>query len=139
MQVGNCSVGAQDKTAKLGTGNEENVAIPTYVAALEGTHIVHISAGCEHSAAIARDGSLFTWGHGDGGRLGHGDNSQSMLPARVLPLQMNGVTPFSVHCGDKFTVVLAHDNNNQWEGFVEEKLLKSRNALLKVSVTGYQK
>ena len=97
------------QNGKLGTGNEENVAIPTYVAALEGVRIVHISAGCEQSAAIGEDGTLYSWGHGDGGRLGHGDNSQSMLPTRVVPLQMNGVTPFSVHCGDKFTVVLARD------------------------------
>lgn len=33
----------------------------------------HVSAGCEHSAAIDSRGVLYTWGHGDGGRLGHGD------------------------------------------------------------------
>ena len=61
---------------KLGQGHEENVAIPCNIPAFEDMKMVHIAAGCEHSAAINSEGVLFTWGHGDGGRLGHGDNNQ---------------------------------------------------------------
>ena len=45
-----------------------------------------ISAGCEHSAVISDDGMLYTWGHGDGGRLGHGDNEAKSVPTPVEAL-----------------------------------------------------
>lgn len=92
---------------KLGHGSEENVAIPCMIPSLEDTTVVHISAGCEHSAAITEDGTLLTWGHGDGGRLGQGDNAQCGIPSPVQAIRMMSLRPYDVHCGDKFTVVLA--------------------------------
>ena len=38
------------------------------ISAENGSKIVKISAGCEHSACIDSNGILYTWGHGDGGR-----------------------------------------------------------------------
>lgn len=32
--------------------------------------VVRVSAGYRHSAAVAEDGELYTWGEGDFGRLG---------------------------------------------------------------------
>jgi hypothetical protein len=49
---------------------------------------------------------MYTWGHGDGGRLGHGDGAQCPLPTPVKALDMMSLAPQEVHCGDKFTVVL---------------------------------
>ena len=37
---------------------------------LHGMDVVALAAGKFHSAALARDGTLFTWGFGRGGRLG---------------------------------------------------------------------
>lgn len=54
------------QNGKLGTGNEESVSVPTVVNALCGVHVISISAGCEHSAAVTDDGVVYTWGHGDG-------------------------------------------------------------------------
>lgn len=99
-------------TGKLGQSGEENIAIPCYISGLEGITIVHISAGCEHSAAISDSGLLYTWGHGDGGRLGHGDHSQCLQPTAAEPFVNMKLRPFDVHCGDKFTVVLAHPHSS---------------------------
>ena len=67
---------------------------------------IQIAAGCEHSAIISDQGILLTWGHGDGGRLGHGENNQCLLPTPVQALSMMKLLPQDVHCGDKFTIIL---------------------------------
>lgn len=71
------------QNGKLGHGNEDNFAIPCIVPALENIPVSIISAGCEHSCAVSADGYVYTWGHGDGGRLGHGDNNARVLPTLV--------------------------------------------------------
>ena len=94
------------QNGKLGHGNEENISAPCYVASLEGVTVVKIGAGSEHSAAISDKGIVYTWGHGDGGRLGHGDNSQCLLPSPIVCVTMMNSTPLDMHCGDKFTILL---------------------------------
>jgi E3 ubiquitin-protein ligase HERC2 len=76
-------------TGKLGHGSEENVTTPTIISSLRnlGVRIVNISAGCEHSAVISEEGKLYTWGHGDGGRLGHGDSEPHSSPTLVTALE----------------------------------------------------
>ena len=41
-----------------------------------GTRIVSAAAGSVHSMALAADGSLFTWGDGRYGQLGHAHMQQ---------------------------------------------------------------
>ena len=78
---------------KLGHGDEEPRDVPTLVATLArganssgsiggssggisssggGVRVMLAAAGCEHSACVDADGGLWTWGHDDAGRLGHG-------------------------------------------------------------------
>lgn len=71
------------QNGKLGHGNEDNFAIPCIIPALENVPVSIISAGCEHSCAVSADGYVYTWGHGDGGRLGHGDNNARLVPTLV--------------------------------------------------------
>ena len=61
---------------KLGHGNETDRALPTCVEGLRGQIVIQAEAGCEHSAALTSDGELYTWGHGDSGRLGHGKRNR---------------------------------------------------------------
>lgn len=42
-----------------------------HVAARRGQRVVSCAAGASHSMALASDGSLFTWGGGKYGQLGH--------------------------------------------------------------------
>ena len=94
-----------DISGKLGHGSEENITAPCIIPVLEKVKIIQISAGCEHSGAISSDGDLFTWGHGDGGRLGHGDSEAKFVPSRVEALQYMHARPTTLHCGDKFTMI----------------------------------
>ena len=63
------------------------MSVPTLVTALSSVKVRKISAGCEHSAAIDEAGVLYTWGCGDGGRLGHGDNASISIPMAVYTLK----------------------------------------------------
>ena len=74
------------QNGKLGHGNEENFAIPCIIPSLENICIDLISAGCEHSCAVSVDGHAYSWGHGDGGRLGLGDNNPRLLPTLIKSL-----------------------------------------------------
>jgi E3 ubiquitin-protein ligase HERC2 len=73
-------------SGKLGHNSEENVTAPCIIPTLDNVEVVQISAGCEHSGAITAAGELFTWGHGDGGRLGHGDSEARIVPTKVEAL-----------------------------------------------------
>ena len=68
---------------KLGHGSENNCAMPSAIESLSGVRICRIAAGCEHSAVVDTKGRLYTFGHGDGGRLGHGDSSPCLIPKKV--------------------------------------------------------
>ena len=49
-------------------------------------------AGASHSFAITTDGALFSWGAGQCGRLGHGDEESQKAPLRVAGLQAHART-----------------------------------------------
>jgi inhibitor of Bruton tyrosine kinase len=76
---------------QLGTGSTENHSLPVRLDAFDGEEVVALSAAKFHSCAVTRDGKLYTWGWGRGGRLGHlhfsecdGD-SQDKLRAEIFP------------------------------------------------------
>lgn len=53
-------------------------ALPTKVCtdAFDSSRVTVISSGWDHCFAITEDGSLFTWGSGYAGQLGHGDTGK---------------------------------------------------------------
>ena len=55
---------------QLGTGATGLQAGPVRLDALRKALVVQIAAAKYHSAAVTKDGQLFTWGFGRGGRLG---------------------------------------------------------------------
>ncbi|OQR96682.1 hypothetical protein ACHHYP_13804 [Achlya hypogyna] len=91
---------------KLGHGDEDNRDIPTQIANLSGKVVRDVRAGCEHTTAITTAGEMFTWGHSDSGRLGHGDNVTRKLPCYVEAFSWQGVRPVAIAVGDKYNLVL---------------------------------
>lgn len=63
---------------------------PRLIEALKTKRIRDIACGSSHSAAITSSGELYSWGLGEYGRLGHGDNTTQLRPKLVcvkdLPL-----------------------------------------------------
>jgi len=71
---------------KLGHGDQQHQLLPKKIEAFTGQRVVAVSAGSRHSIARIADGSVWSWGQGGWGRLGHGDE-QSQLPKSQEALQ----------------------------------------------------
>ena len=56
---------------------------PHLVDSLKGKRVVDVACGSSHSACVLEDGSLYTWGKGRYGRLGHGDHEPQHKPKQV--------------------------------------------------------
>ena len=68
---------------QLGHGDEQNQLLPKKVEAFAGQRVVAVSAGTYHSVATS-SGAVFTWGKGDCGYLGHGEDlSNQLLPKKI--------------------------------------------------------
>ncbi|XP_011075486.1 uncharacterized protein LOC105159953 isoform X1 [Sesamum indicum] len=103
----------------LGHGSRSNTSIPREVEALKGMQILRVACGAWHTAAVVEvnsespnsgrssqtlAGNLFTWGDGEKGRLGHGDNNSRLIPQCIASLVGTSFT--RVACGNDFTVGL---------------------------------
>ena len=72
------------RDGKLGHGDEQRQLLPKKVEAFTGQRVVAVSAGIRHSLAITADGAVFTWGKGEDGCLGHGEDlSNQLLPKKI--------------------------------------------------------
>ena len=77
-------VSAVTTVTQLGHGDERNRPLPKKVEAFAGQRVVAVSAGYNHSLSITADGAVFTWGKGEDGCLGHGEElSDQLLPKKV--------------------------------------------------------
>lgn len=68
---------------KLGHFSRWNCDKPRLIEALKSKRVRDIACGSSHSAAITSNGDLYTWGLGEYGRLGHGDNTTQLKPKQV--------------------------------------------------------
>ncbi|XP_023218340.1 E3 ubiquitin-protein ligase HERC2-like isoform X1 [Centruroides sculpturatus] len=90
---------------KLGHGNRVNYDRPRLIEALKSKRIRNIACGSSHSAAVSSNGELYTWGLGEYGRLGHGDNLTQLKPKQVTALA--GLRVVQVACGSRDAQTLA--------------------------------
>ena len=68
----------------MGHGDQQNQLLPKKIEAFAGQRVVAVSAGSYHSLAITADGAVFTWGKGEDGCLGHGEDlSNQLLPKKI--------------------------------------------------------
>ncbi|KAH9614043.1 hypothetical protein KSS87_011109 [Heliosperma pusillum] len=74
------------------------------------TRWLDVACGREHTAAVASDGSLFTWGANDFGQLGDGTEESRKRPKRVEQLENEFVK--SVACGANCTAAIAEPREN---------------------------
>ena len=65
----------------LGTAGAADEKSPVQVGA--GTDWAAVAAGDDYSAALKTDGTLWTWGRGQFGQLGHGSKAAVALPTQV--------------------------------------------------------
>ena len=90
---------------KLGHCSRLSCEKPRLVEALKAKRVRDVACGSSHSAAITSSGELYTWGCGEYGRLGHGDNITQLRPKQVKALA--GQRVIQVACGSRDAQTLA--------------------------------
>ena len=102
---------------KLGHGSTTSSNVPLEIVALSPSKlimknedqkkvfdwIVWISAGSHHCCAVSRQGTLFTWGQGNQGRLGHDDNDDVHVPRPIG----NQISVLFADCGAQQTCIIS--------------------------------
>ncbi|KAI8034196.1 hypothetical protein M5D96_013047 [Drosophila gunungcola] len=99
----------EGEDGKLGHGNRTTLDKPRLVDALRAKKIRDVACGSSHSAAISSQGELYTWGLGEYGRLGHGDNTTQLKPKLVAALAGKRVVQVACGSRDAQTLALTED------------------------------
>lgn len=93
----------------LGHGDESDLNAPVAIESLQAIGAAsQISVGMSHSASII-DGRVYTWGEGQWGRLGLGNNEDCLEPRMVETLANFEIV--AVACGSYHTLVLSKDGD----------------------------
>eukprot|EP00193_Tetraselmis_chui_P011077 CAMPEP_0177791378 /NCGR_PEP_ID=MMETSP0491_2-20121128/23891_1 /TAXON_ID=63592 /ORGANISM="Tetraselmis chuii, Strain PLY429" /LENGTH=898 /DNA_ID=CAMNT_0019313585 /DNA_START=155 /DNA_END=2853 /DNA_ORIENTATION=+ len=82
---------------------------------LEGVTITLVTSGPYHTAAVASNGSLYTWGDGFGGKLGHGGHDTCLVPRKVEPFADWRVTHAAAGVWHTSCVAIAREGTPQNE------------------------
>ncbi|KAK8327335.1 hypothetical protein E1A91_A11G172700v1 [Gossypium mustelinum] len=107
-------------------GKEQHLRIPKQLSpdlfgcpAGANSRWLDIACGREHTAAVASDGSLFTWGANEFGQLGDGTEKGRKNPKKVKQLQTEFVK--FVSCGAHCTAAIAEPREN--DGTISKRRL----------------
>ncbi|XP_052401862.1 probable E3 ubiquitin-protein ligase HERC4 [Carassius gibelio] len=93
----------KNSAGQLGLGDTTDRHVPTVVNSLNGKKTVSISCGGEHTATLSKGGTVFTFGSGGSGQLGHKSFRDEHHPRVVAELWGSEVS--QVTCGRHHTLV----------------------------------
>jgi len=134
----------------LGDNTTSQRNLPTAVntsngtSALFGKTVVAISAGDYHSLALCSDGTLASWGRGNGGQLGDNTTNQRNAPVAVNRASgvsaLFGKTVTAIAGGAEFSLALASDGTvaawgRNGNGQLGDNTTTQRNAPAAVNTT----
>ncbi|XP_076914924.1 PH, RCC1 and FYVE domains-containing protein 1-like [Bidens hawaiensis] len=95
----------EESGGRLGHGVDSNVSHPKLIDSLVNTNIEFVACGEYHTCAVTLSGDLYTWGAGQFGILGHGNEVSHWVPKRVNgPLE--GIHVSFISCGPFHTAVV---------------------------------
>ena len=81
---------------RLGHGDSEDQHTPKVIEALRGEKVVAVSAGRQHSLVLTEAGAVLSFGFGDAGRLGNGDEEDQRTPKVIEALRGERVVAVTV-------------------------------------------
>uniref|UniRef100_A0A673NJH1 Probable E3 ubiquitin-protein ligase HERC4 n=1 Tax=Sinocyclocheilus rhinocerous TaxID=307959 RepID=A0A673NJH1_9TELE len=93
----------KNSAGQLGLGDTTDRHVPTVVNSLNRKKTVSISCGGEHTATLSKGGTVFTFGSGGSGQLGHNSFKDEHHPRVVAELWGSEVS--QVTCGRHHTLV----------------------------------
>ncbi len=100
------------KSGSLGLGEKSFTAVPLWIELLYSRekcqNMTDISCGSSHSLSVDSQGNVYSWGNGQGGRLGHGIEVGENSPRQIQALQGKFIK--FIEAGDASTACLTHDN-----------------------------
>eukprot|EP00026_Physarum_polycephalum_P001542 Phypoly_transcript_01544.p1 GENE.Phypoly_transcript_01544~~Phypoly_transcript_01544.p1 ORF type:complete len:1030 (+),score=135.85 Phypoly_transcript_01544:65-3091(+) len=99
---GNVYSWGNNKFGQLGLGDSDTRSTPTLVRALRGKHIVQIACGAHHTIARSDKETIFSWGSGAAGQLGHGETGHETSPRPILALA--GYDIGGIACGRRHSL-----------------------------------
>lgn len=106
---------------QLGLGDTNDQHEPVFVDSLKDKNISQIACGSGHTVVLTRAGKVYTWGRGDDGRLGHGDNGWKYIPRAVNALSTKRVC--QITCGSYHTAAVTNTGElYTWGGGMYGKL-----------------
>ncbi|KAF6718712.1 putative E3 ubiquitin-protein ligase HERC3 [Oryzias melastigma] len=112
----------KNKAGQLGLNDKQDRAVPCHIKFLRSQKVVYISCGDEHTAALTKNGGLFTFGDGSRGQLdlrkysvikiiSGGDHSFLMYSSEQCPAAPEDFRVF--HVGKSLSPI-NHDRLNSW-------------------------
>uniref|UniRef100_A0A8B9L3R6 HECT and RLD domain containing E3 ubiquitin protein ligase 4 n=1 Tax=Astyanax mexicanus TaxID=7994 RepID=A0A8B9L3R6_ASTMX len=92
----------RNKFGQLGLNDNSDRCAPCLLKTLRSQRVVYICCGEDHTAALTKEGGVFTFGAGGYGQLGHNTTNHEINPRKVFELMGNVVTQIS--CGRQHTM-----------------------------------
>ena len=96
---------------QLGVGDAVKRRVPTLVTALQGKQVVQVSAGRYHTICTTADGSVFTWGAGECGKLGLGGDQSDKLVPTLARGELQNKTVVQVAAGSNHSICVVKDGS----------------------------
>lgn len=92
----------RNKFGQLGLNDNRDRCAPCLLRTLRSQRVVYICCGEDHTAALTKEGGVFTFGAGGYGQLGHNTTNHEINPRKVFELMGNVVT--QIACGRQHTL-----------------------------------
>jgi regulator of chromosome condensation len=93
----------------------ENQELPLEIDLPFNDNVQQIAAGEHHTLLLTSNGQIYSFGRGDSGQLGHGNNDNLFNPTEIQSLSNLSITFIS--CGSAFSLALSNepcDNLYMW-------------------------
>lgn len=91
-----------NKFGQLGLNDCNDRCFPTLLKSLRSQRVIYVACGEDHTAALTKEGGVFTFGAGGYGQLGHNSTNHEINPRKVFELMGNVVT--QIACGRQHTL-----------------------------------
>ena len=121
-EAGDLLMCGKGEYGRLGLGDEDNRTTPTLVAraVFDGEAVLMVACGFSHTAVATEGGGVYTFGKGEYGQLGHGDEENQLAPRRVPAAAFNGERVVMVAAGGAHTVALSEAGHVFTWGYGED-------------------
>jgi len=87
---------------QLGHGDHQDKLLPTRIEAILQCSLRVLALGATHSVAVMENGEVYSWGRGDYGQLGLGENREVLAPTILTALKGKIIT--CIGCGQYHNV-----------------------------------